>query len=128
MEAQHDWTTRVVLVVLLLHMFVFRCASFLCWALSFVLTVPMMVLGHLRRHKLACCAYVAFDVVVLPSFCCSHFAQGSVCPLRSLLRCLIRAFVFGFFFFTSIDQGGCPRGVSARLCALLDKVSTVSVV
>ena len=66
-------------------------------SLWFVLTVPMMVLGHLRCHKLACCTNVAFDVVVLLSFCFSHLAQGSVCPLRSVLRCFICAFVLAVF-------------------------------
>ena len=43
----------------------------------FVVTVPMMLLGHHRRHKLACCTGVAFDVVVF-----FHFAQRSVSVAR----------------------------------------------
>ena len=50
----------------------------------FIVTVPVMLFGHHRRHKLACCTCVALDVVVFLSFCFVHFAQRSVCPLRGL--------------------------------------------
>ena len=101
-------------VWLLLSIFVFSCAPadsniirrcrFHVGSLWFVVTVPMMLFGHHRRHKLACCTCVAFDVVVVVvgvvvvvvSFCFVHFAQRSVCPLRGLLRCLMYAFVLLF--------------------------------
>ena len=92
-------------VLLLLNIFVLSCAladpiitrrccfrTELSW---FVVTVPMMLFGHHRRHKLACCTGVAFDVVVFLSFCFVHFAQRRVCPLRGLPRCRICSFVLG---------------------------------
>ena len=67
------------MLLLLLNIFVVNCAladssiihrcRFRTELSCFVVTVPMMLLGHHRRHKLACCTGVAFDVVVFLSFC-----------------------------------------------------------
>ena len=64
----------------------------------FVVTVPMMLLGHHRRHKLACCTGVAFDVVVLLSFCFMFFSRV-VCVCCEV--CLVVLYMFVCFGFVS---------------------------
>ena len=76
-----------------------RC-RFHVGSLWFVVTVPMMLFGHNRRHKLACCTCIAFDVVVVVvvlSFCFVHFEQSGVCLFRGLLCCLTCVFDLGWF-------------------------------
>ena len=73
----------------------FPSMSFRTGSLWFVLTVLMMLFGHRRLTKLACCTCVPFDDVVVLSRCFNNFAQSSVCLFRGLLRCLTCAFVLG---------------------------------
>ena len=54
---------------------IIRRCRFRVGSLWFVVTVPMMLFGHHRRHKLACCTCVAFDVVVFLSFCFVHLRR-----------------------------------------------------
>ena len=79
-----------------------RC-RFHVGSLSFILSVLMLLFGHHRRHKLACCTCFAF--------CCLFhwflfiFAQRKSCVLKGFRRLSIMFFFFLLSFWKKCDVG-----------------------
>ena len=79
-----------------------RC-RFHVGSLSFILSVLMLLFGHHRRHKLACCTCFAF--------CCLFhwflfiFAQRKSCVLKGFRRLSFMFFFFLLSFWKKCDVG-----------------------